>query len=42
MKIPNCLLHFGLASISLARIVSEDSQPGYRRVLGLPKSSKDS
>ena len=42
MKIPNgCLSHPGLV-ISLARIVSEDSQLVYGRLLRDRKSSKDS
>ena len=42
MKIPNLALPARKARISLARIVSEDSQPSRRMYRYPPKSSKDS
>ena len=42
MKIPNVLAVFCAAAISLARIVSEDSQPVLEVEVWAHKSSKDS
>ena len=42
MKIPNIKLSMEMAEVSLARIVSEDSQPKKQRSILHIKSSKDS
>ena len=42
MKIPNLKAAHNAGKISLARIVSEDSQRGRQVVIHLDKSSKDS
>ena len=42
MKIPNRVFLYGGWGISLARIVSEDSQLGFVGVSAFCKSSKDS
>ena len=42
MKIPNWCLALAGISVSLARIVSEDSQPSGGLIPGRDKSSKDS
>ena len=42
MKIPNLLRRCGGRTLSLARIVSEDSQPPILLAVSIDKSSKDS
>ena len=42
MKIPNRVFLYGGWGISLARIVSEDSQPELWQIISGIKSSKDS
>ena len=42
MKIPNAARMVTWFPLSLARIVSEDSQPALQAFAGIPKSSKDS
>ena len=42
MKIPNTSMSSAFSHISLARIVSEDSQPGRVGSVRVGKSSKDS
>ena len=42
MKIPNACRRVRCSLLSLARIVSEDSQRGRQVVIHLDKSSKDS
>ena len=42
MKIPNATVIEGIVTLSLARIVSEDSQLIFSRLVVVFKSSKDS